>query len=101
VNCSRHEGFGRVIAEAMAAGCPVVVGDEGAPPELVEAGRYGLVARPNDPEDFAKQVLRILSSPAEAAALGAQALERSRLFDAHAAAARVHARYRELATRPR
>jgi hypothetical protein len=59
------------------------------------------VARPSDPRDFAEQVLRILSSAPEAAALGARALERSRLFDAEAAAARVYARYKALASQAR
>ena len=35
---SRHEGFGRVVAEAMAAGIPSVVTREGALPELVTEG---------------------------------------------------------------
>ena len=38
---SRHEGFGRVVAEAMAAARPVVVTDEGALPELVGGGDGG------------------------------------------------------------
>jgi glycosyltransferase involved in cell wall biosynthesis len=99
VNSSHHEGFGRVIAEAMAAACPVVVGDEGAPPELVDSDRYGLVARPSDPQDFAAQVLRLLRSPAEAAKFGARALERAQLFDARIVAARVYDRYGQLAAR--
>src|SRR5262249_27450971 len=77
VNASHHEGFGRTIAEAMAAGCPVVVGDSGAPPELVDNGRYGLVARPSDPADFAEKMLRLLTSPSETAAFRARALERA------------------------
>jgi glycosyltransferase involved in cell wall biosynthesis len=99
VNSSHHEGFGRVIAEAMAAACPVVVGDEGAPPELVDADRYGLVARPSDPVDFAAQVMRLLRSPAELAAFGARALERAQLFDARGVATRVRARYDQLVRR--
>jgi glycosyltransferase involved in cell wall biosynthesis len=99
VNTSHHEGFGRVIAEAMAASCPVVVGDSGAPPELVENGRYGLVARPSDPADFAAQILRLLSSPAEMSAFAARSLERAQLFDVRRVAARVLDRYQEIVTR--
>jgi glycosyltransferase involved in cell wall biosynthesis len=93
VLASHYEGFGRVVAEAMAAGRPVIVGDEGALSEIVEADRYGLVARPRDPEDFARQVFRLLSSPAEAAALSGRALERAQIFDARTVATRVRARY--------
>jgi len=99
VNASHHEGFGRTIAEAMSAGCPVVVGDSGAPPELVDHGRFGLVARPSDPADFADQMIRLLSSPSEAATFRARALERAQIFDVRAVAARVHDRYRHLTSK--
>ena len=93
---SRHEGFGRVIAEAMAAGRPMVVSDEGAPPELVEADRYGLCARPGDAEDFASRLQSLLGAPAAAAAMAGRARERAVAFDARTLAARVYARYVEL-----
>jgi glycosyltransferase involved in cell wall biosynthesis len=93
---SRHEGFGRVVGEAMAAARPVVVTDEGAPPELVKAELCGLVARPQDPDDFARNVARLLSGEVDAAALGERAAARARDFDAGAAASRVLARYDQL-----
>lgn len=97
VLASHYEGFGRVVAEAMAGGCPVVVGDEGAPSEIVEAERYGLVARPRDPEAFATQIMRLLNAPAEAQALAARAQQRATIFDTSAVAARVRASYDALA----
>jgi glycosyltransferase involved in cell wall biosynthesis len=93
---SRHEGFGRVVAEAMAAGRPVVVAREGAPPELVEEDRYGLCATPADPADFAGQILRVLAEPEASAARAARAAERARGFDARAVAENVLSRYRGL-----
>lgn len=93
---SRHEGFGRVVAEAMAAGRPVVVTDEGALPELVADGPAGLRAAAGDAEAFAEGILRMLRDPAEASALGARAVEAARRFDASAIAERVWRRYREL-----
>jgi glycosyltransferase involved in cell wall biosynthesis len=96
---SRHEGFGRVVAEAMAAGRPVVVAREGAPPELVEEDRYGLCATPADPADFAEKILGVLARPAASAAMAARAAERARGFDARAIAEKVLARYHALAAR--
>ena len=96
---SRHEGFGRVVAEAMAAGRPVVVTREGAPPELVEEDLYGRCARPGDPEDFATQILWLLRHPEESAAMAARAAVRARGFDARATAERVLGRYLALTGR--
>jgi glycosyltransferase involved in cell wall biosynthesis len=94
---SRHEGFGRVVAEAMAAGRSVVVAREGAPPELVEEDRYGVCATPADAADFARQILALLERPEAATAMGARAAARAHAFDAGAIADRVLARYRALA----
>lgn len=40
------EGFGLVMAEAMAAGVPVVATSSGAPPEVIEDGTSGLLVPP-------------------------------------------------------
>jgi glycosyltransferase involved in cell wall biosynthesis len=48
-----YETFGRVAAEAFAAGTPVLAADIGAVAELVEHGRTGLKFRPGDPDDLA------------------------------------------------
>jgi glycosyltransferase involved in cell wall biosynthesis len=59
-----YETFGRVAAEAFAAGTPVLAADIGAVAELVKHGRTGLKFRPGDPEDLATQVDWALSHPA-------------------------------------
>jgi len=95
---SRHEGFGRVVAEAMAAGRAIVVTDEGALPELVEPGRFGVAARPNDAADFAQQILRQINDPSAMRDLGRRAAERAAAFDADGTAQRVRRVYARLAS---
>jgi glycosyltransferase involved in cell wall biosynthesis len=56
-----YETFGRVAAEAFAAGTPVIAANIGAVAELVEHGRTGLKFRPGDPEDLVTQVEWALS----------------------------------------
>jgi glycosyltransferase involved in cell wall biosynthesis len=60
-----YETFGRVAAEAFAAGTPVIAANIGAVAELVEHGRTGLRFRPGDPEDLVTQVEWALSHSTE------------------------------------
>ena len=60
-----YETFGRVAAEAFAAGTPVIAANIGAVAELVEHGRTGLKFRPGDPEDLVTQLEWALSHSAE------------------------------------
>ncbi len=96
---SRHEGFGRVVAEAMAAGRPSVVTREGALPELVEEDQYGLTAAPTNAREFADRILALLNDPARAEAMGARAAAHAAIFDANSVAARVFERYERLIAR--
>lgn len=90
---SRHEGFGRVVAEAMAAARPLVVTNEGAPPELIGGGAYGLAAAPGDANDFARQILTLLRDPARAAKMGAAGEKAADLFSLQSVGRRVWGRY--------
>ena len=56
-NC--YEGFPLSIAEAFAAGTPVVTCRLGAPAELVDDGRTGELFRPGDSLDLAHAVRRL------------------------------------------
>jgi glycosyltransferase involved in cell wall biosynthesis len=93
---SRHEGFGRVVAEAMAVARPVVVTNEGALPELVGGGTDGLLAPPGDAAGFARQILRLLRDRELSARLGARAAVAARQFNVEVIGERVWTRYRTL-----
>lgn len=55
-----HEPFGRIIAEAMAAGKPVVSVQSGAIPEIIEDGVSGYLVKPGDCRSMAEAVCRLL-----------------------------------------
>src|SRR5690606_17431468 len=59
------EAFGRVIVEAQAMGCPVIVANDGAVRETVVAGRTGWVVPPGDPEALAEAIRKALALPPE------------------------------------
>lgn len=56
---SRVEGFGLPLVEAMAADLPIVASKTSCIPEI--AGEAALYADPDDPQEFADQVVRILA----------------------------------------
>ena len=55
------ESFGLIIAEAMAGGRPVVASRVGGIPELVEAGKTGLLVEPGDGPGLAQAINRLLT----------------------------------------
>jgi glycosyltransferase involved in cell wall biosynthesis len=74
---SEADSFGMVLVESLACGTPIVVADDGAPPELVEPG-IGAVSRPSDPECLAEALagaLRLARDPATASLCRAKAAE--------------------------
>lgn len=71
---SRSEAYGIAIAEAMAAGLPVVAPAVGAIPELVQPGVTGELFPAGDHEAMARHLVRLLSSPQLRASMGRAAL---------------------------
>ncbi len=68
---TRREGFGIVIAEAMATGLPVVVAKlDGITTDIVRAADEGKLIDDYDPERYAQALLQLLKNPQEAAAIG-------------------------------
>lgn len=82
VLASRHEGFGRVVAEAMAAGIPAVLSAEGAPIELSAAGMFAWLAPPEEPAAFADAIVALALSPDRRRELAAAALSGVQRFAA-------------------
>jgi glycosyltransferase involved in cell wall biosynthesis len=85
---SYAEPFGTVLAEAMAAGTPVVATAVGGIPEVVSDGVDGLLVPPGRPDALADAVVRALERHDE---LGAAARTSARRFGADAYADRVQA----------
>lgn len=65
-----YEGLPMVVAEAYAAGTPVIASRIGALADLVEDGVTGLLVTPGDPDDLARAMSRILADPDAARCMG-------------------------------
>ncbi len=71
---SRHETWGVVVIEAMAAALPAVVSDAvGCSPDLVEPGTTGLSFSPSSTQDLKDKLDWMLSNPSERSRMGAEA----------------------------
>jgi glycosyltransferase involved in cell wall biosynthesis len=81
----RSEGMPTIVAEALAAGAPLVATSSGGIPELVRHGENGWLCRERDPGDLAEKLLAALAdrSPGRAprAREAARALDWERVAD--------------------
>jgi phosphatidylinositol alpha 1,6-mannosyltransferase len=93
---STTETFGNVILEAHASGLPAVVVDRGGPPDLVDPGQTGLVARANDPADFAAKIEALLADPETRRRMGCLAREAAAAHDWEAINGRLLESYRRV-----
>ena len=75
------EAFGRVMAEAQAAGVPVIASDLGAAPEIVPHGETGWLFPAGDPAALAATIAEALTrSPEQCSRMAEAAATRARLL---------------------
>lgn len=97
VSASHYEAFGRSVAEAMAAGVPVVATDVGGVGEIVADGETGFLVPPHDPGVLADRVELLLRDAELRARLGqAGRVRASQQFSATAHAQKVIDVYRSI-----
>ncbi|MDQ4145280.1 MAG: glycosyltransferase [Actinomycetota bacterium] len=85
---STTEAYGIAVAEAMAAGLPVVASAVGGVPELVRPGVTGELFPPGDEQALAAHLLRLLTSPHARRRMSAAAREAARPLSMQGSASR-------------
>lgn len=90
---SLHEGFGRVIVEAMGCGVPVAAFAVGGIPEVLQDRRQGRLVDAGDEAALAEAVRNLLVDDAAREAMGAAGRVRAREFSAEMHAEKVAGLY--------
>lgn len=100
VHTSRRESFGMVLAEAMAAGVPVIANDLGGMREVVADGETGYLVPPGDAAFLAGRLDALLADPELMARIGRAGMERVKTrFDIAVRIEDYHALYAQLSGR--
>ncbi|MBS1815758.1 MAG: glycosyltransferase family 4 protein [Acidobacteria bacterium] len=73
---SIDDGFGMVMTQAMACGCPVIATDHTGGPDLIDEGRDGFVVPIRSPEAIREKFELLASTPYLREQMGAAALEK-------------------------
>ncbi len=102
VHTARAETFGKTITEAMACGTPVAATNIGGIPEQVLPGQSGFLATPENAEEMAAVVLRILElPPSEKALMDAGAAQQGGNYPLHNQGEQLFDWYQEIIARNR
>jgi glycosyltransferase involved in cell wall biosynthesis len=94
---SFYEGFGLPALEAMACGTPVVVAERASLPEVV--GEAGLLVNPDDVDDIAQALNRVLADESLRARMRTLGLAQAARFTWERTAQATLAVYREVTSR--
>lgn len=98
VSPSDREPFGRVLAEAGAAGLPVVSTNSGAKAEVIRDGETGIMVPPGDASAIAQACLTLLQDPERRMRMGANGIVRvAELFDVRRTAQEIADLYSKIA----
>jgi L-malate glycosyltransferase len=76
MNTSLHEGIPLSVLEAMSYGIPIVAPKVGGFQEIIEDNVYGFLVEGRNPEDFARQCLKLYEDASLRKKMGAAARRR-------------------------
>jgi glycosyltransferase involved in cell wall biosynthesis len=74
---SKFEPYGVALLEAMAAGKAIVSTRVNETPDILAEGECGLLVPPQDPQELASAIVRLLSDPGLSRVLGEAARRRA------------------------
>jgi len=93
---SKHEGFGRVLVEAMAEQLPVVAFAVGGVPEVFDDGVEGILVRAGDKEGMLNACRTLLAQPELCKLMGKKGLKRAQTFSIAKHVQQIKACYAQL-----
>lgn len=77
---SIQDGFGMVMAQAMACGCPVIASKNTGAQDLFDDGQEGYIVQIRDVDVLTDRLQKLAESPEQRAAMGQRAFERVQSF---------------------